>query len=247
MMVAVVDTPEPKRETGRPVSSRRLRVDAERNRLAVLDSARSVFAEQGVTASLEEIARRAGVGIGTLYRHFPRGREQLFAEALVDQVSRYVVLAEQALQASDPWAGFAGFVERICEMEADDRGLSDLLAMALPADERVEELRAQANDLMLGLVQQAKASGQLRADFVGEDLVLLLIANTAIIDATSADAPGASRRMVGLFLEAVRARKPASDLPEAPSSEKLRRAMVRLAQTRGCAVPAHRSAPTLSR
>lgn len=247
MMVAVVDTQGPERETTRPVSGRRLRVDAERNRLAVLASARSVFADQGVTASLEEIARRAGVGIGTLYRHFPRGREQLVAEALVDQVSRYVVLAEQALQATDPWAGFAGFVERICELEADDRGLSDLLAMTLPADERVEELRAQANDLMLVLVQQAKKSGQLRADFVGEDLVLLLIANTAIIEVTSADAPAASRRMVGLFLEAVRAREPASDLPEAPTSEKLRRAMVRLAQTCGCALPTHRSAPTVTR
>lgn len=238
MMVAVVDTRGPEPKAGRPLSGRRLRADAERNRLAVLASARSVFAEHGVTASLEEIARRAGVGIGTLYRHFPRGREQLVAEALVDQVGRYVVLAEQALQASDPWAGFAGFVERICDLEADDRGLSDLLAMALPADERVEELRAQANDLMLGLVKRAKASGQLRADFVGEDLVLLLIANTAILEVTGGDAPAGSRRLVALFLEAVRAQEPASDLPEAPSSEELRRAMVRFAHTRGCAVPA---------
>jgi AcrR family transcriptional regulator len=222
-------------------------MDAERNRLAVLASARSVFAEQGVTASLEEIARRAGVGIGTLYRHFPRGREQLVAEALVDQVGRYVVLAEQALQARDPWVGFADFVERICQMEADDRGLSDLLAMALPADERVEELRAEANDLVLGLVEQAKASGQLRPDFVAEDLVLLLIANTAILEVTSDDAPAASRRMVALFLDAVRARKPASNLPEAPSSEELRTAMLRLAQTRGCAVRSDRSVPSGTR
>lgn len=197
-----------------------------------------MFAERGVTASLEEIARRAEVGIGTLYRHFPRGREQLVAEALVGQVTRYVAAAERALRAPDPRLGFEGFVEQICAMEAGDRGLGDLLAMALPADERVEELRARANDLVVTLVERTKAAGGLRADFVGEDLVLLLIANAAVLDVTSEDAPAASRRLVGLFLEAVRAEALPSTLPAAPSSEELHGAMVRLARSRGCGMPA---------
>jgi AcrR family transcriptional regulator len=220
-----------------PAPRRRLRADAERNRLTVLDAARAAFAEQGVAAPLEEIARRAGVGIGTLYRHFPRGREQLVAEALVDQVSQYVAAAEQALQVPDPWTGFARFVEQICAMEAADRGLGDLLAMALPADLRVEELRAQANDLVLELVLRAKTAGRLRQDFVGEDLILLLIANTAILHVTRDDAPAASLRWVGLFLDAVRTGRSAGNLPEAPSSEDLQRAMVRMARSRGCALP----------
>lgn len=218
--------------------SRRLRADAQRNRLAVLDAARSLFARQGVEGSLEEIAHRAGVGIGTLYRHFPRGREQLVAETMVDQVARYVAAAEAALHDRDPWAGFVGFVEQICAMQADDRGLGDLLAMTLPADERVEELRAQANELATRLIERAKAAGRLRADFVDEDLALLLIANGAILHVTSDDAPGASRRMVGLFLDAVRARGPTSELPDAPTAEAMRQAMLRLARRRGCAVSA---------
>src|SRR5262252_10284554 len=95
---------------------RRLRVDAERNRVALLDAAREVFAEQGLEAPLEEIALRAGVGIATLYRRFPT-RGQLVAAALVDKITQYAGLAEQALAAPDPWAGFTGFVERICELQ----------------------------------------------------------------------------------------------------------------------------------
>jgi hypothetical protein len=98
-------------------------------------------------------------------------------------------------------------------------------------------LRAKANELALQLIQRAKAAGRLRSDFVAEDLVLLLVANAAILHVTSDDAPAASRRMVGLFLEAVRTRGPASVLPRAPSSEEMRRAMVRLARSRGCAAP----------
>ena len=231
-----METQRPPQGACEPAPRRRLRSDAERNRLTVLEAARGAFAEQGVEASLEEIARRAGVGIGTLYRHFPRGREQLVAEALVDQVSRYVAAAEQALQVPDPWAGFARFVETICAMEAADRGLGDLFAMALPADERIEELRAQANEMAGELILRAQTAGVLREEFVAEDLVLLLIANTAILHVTRDDAPAASRRWVGLFLDAVRTGRPAGRLPEAPSSEELRRAMVRMARSRGCAV-----------
>src|ERR1700745_1045624 len=121
-------------------AARRLRADAERNRVALLDAAREVFAEQGLEAPLEEIALRAGVGIATLYRRFPT-RGQRVAAALVDKIAQYAEAAEQALAIPDPWAGFASFVERICELQADDRGLSDLLSMTLPTDDRIEQLR----------------------------------------------------------------------------------------------------------
>ena len=91
----------------------------------------------------------------------------------------------------DPWAGFAGFVERICELQAGDRGLSDLLSMTLSADEQVEQLRRTANELLLTVIDRAKATGALREDFVGEDLVLLLIATSAVMHVTRTDAPGA--------------------------------------------------------
>jgi AcrR family transcriptional regulator len=132
--------------------------------------ARDVFAEQGLEAPLETIAARAGVGIATLYRRFPT-REKLIAAALVEKVTEYAEAVRQALAAPDPWDGFAGFVEQICELQAGDRGLSDLLSMTLSADEQVEGLRRTANELLITVIDRAKAAGTLPEDFVGEDLV----------------------------------------------------------------------------
>jgi AcrR family transcriptional regulator len=218
-----------------------LRADAARNRDAIVAVARDVFAEHGLEAPLEAIAARAGVGIATLYRRFPT-REKLVAAALVEKVAVYVEAARQALAAPDPWDGFAGVVERICELQAGDRGLSDLLSMTLSADERVEELRRTANDLLIAVIDRAKAAGTLREDFVGEDLVLLLIATAAVMHVTRTDAPEAWRRFVALALESFSTRgspqtgpahtEPA--LPDPPSTAQMTRAMIRLAGERGC-------------
>ncbi len=214
---------------------RRLRADAERNRAAIVAAARDVFAEHGLDAPLEEIAQRAGVGIATLYRRFP-AREQLVAAALIGKVSQYADAASEATAAADPWAGFAGYVRRICELQAADRGLSDLLSMALAADERIERLRATANAQVVSLIGRAKAAGKLRADFVGEDLLLLLIASAAVGQATRADAPDTWRRFVALLLDAFE-RGDAPPLPPAPSTEQMVRVMRRLAAVKGCGKP----------
>ena len=211
---------------------RRLRVDAERNRAALLAAAQEVFAEQGLEAPLEEIALRAGVGIATLYRRFPN-RGQLVAAALVSNFAQYAEAAERALAVPDPWAGFAGFIERICELQAADRGLSDLLSMALPGDERIELLRRLANDRVVELIERTKAAGRLREDFVGEDILLLLVAHGAVVDVTREDAPNARRRFVALMLDAFQRRDGAA-LPAAPTTAQMTRAMFRLAGERGC-------------
>jgi AcrR family transcriptional regulator len=212
---------------------RRLRADAARNRDAIVAVARDVFAKQGLEAPLEAIATRAGVGIATLYRRFPT-REKLVAAALVQKVAEYAEAARQALAAADPWAGFAGFVERICELQAGDRGLSDLLSMTLSADEQVEQLRRTANGLLITVIDRAKAEGTLREDFVGEDLVLLLIATSAVMQVTRQDAPDAWRRFVAVVLDGLRSQDP-GELPEPPSTAQMTRAMLRLARERGCA------------
>ncbi len=210
----------------------RLRADAARNRAVIVAVARDVFAEHGLEAPLEAIAARAGVGIATLYRRFPT-REKLVAAALVDQVAEYAAAARQALAAADPWTGFAGFVERICELQAGDRGLSDLLSMTLSADEQVEQLRATANELLGTMIDRAKAAGALREDFVAEDLGVLLIATSAVMHVTRAEAPEAWRRFVALGLDSFRpGGSPA--LPGPPSPAQMARAMTRLAAERGC-------------
>ncbi len=211
---------------------RRLRADAARNRAAIIEAAREVFAEHGLEAPLEEIACRAGVGIATLYRRFP-GREQLIAAALVEKVTQYAEAAADALAVADPWAGFADYVQRICELQAADRGLSELLSMTLSADEHIEELRATANGRVIELIDRAKAAGRLREDFVGEDLLLLLIASAAVGQVTRADAPDAWRRFVALALDAFQCRD-SPRLPLPPSTAQMNRAMGRLAATRGC-------------
>jgi AcrR family transcriptional regulator len=211
---------------------RRLRADAARNRDAIVAVARDVFAEQGVEAPLEVIAARAGVGIATLYRRFPT-REKLVGAALMDKVAEYADATRQALAVPDPWAGFAGCVERICELQAGDRGLSDLLSMTLSADEQVEQLRNTANGLLITVIDRAKAQGTLREDFVGEDLMLLLIATSAVMHVTRGDAPDAWRRFVALALDSFRSQG-ASRLPRAPTTGQMTRAMVRLARDRGC-------------
>jgi AcrR family transcriptional regulator len=233
ILMTVRDQPEPS-DAGVP-GDRRLRADAARNRDAIVAVARHVFAEQGLEAPLEVIAVRAGVGIATLYRRFPT-REKLIAAALVEKVAEYTEAARQALAASDPWDGFAGCVERICELQAGDRGLSDLLSMTLSADEQVEELRRTANELLITVIDRAKAAGALREDFVGEDLLLLLIATATVMQVTRADAPEAWRRFVALALDSFssRAARRESNLPEPPSTAQMTRAMIRLAGERGC-------------
>jgi hypothetical protein len=121
--------------------------------------------------------------------------------------------------------------------------------MALPADEHVEQLRRAANDQVIELVRRAKGSGRLRQDFVGEDLLLLLIANAAVLHVTRADAPEAWRRFVALVVSAFEDRDAQPQetqpqetqpqetqprLPAPPSTEEMTRAMLRLARERGC-------------
>ena len=218
--------------TAGAAAPRRLRADAARNRAAIVAVARDVFAEQGLEAPLEAIAARAGVGIATLYRRFPT-REKLVAAALVGKVAAYAEAAEQALAVADPWDGFAGFVLRICELQAGDRGLSDLLSMTLSADEQVEQLRRTANDRVVTLIERAKAHDSLRQDFAGEDLVLLLVATAAVMHVTHADAPDAWRRFVALALDAF-GRQDSAPLPAPPSTAQMTQAMLRLAAERGC-------------
>ena len=248
--MSVRDQPKPGEAGDCMHTERRLRADAARNRAAIVAVARDVFAEHGLEAPLEAIAARAGVGIATLYRRFPT-REKLVAAALVEKVGEYAEAARQAVGAADPWDGFAGFVVRICELQAGDRGLSDLLSMTLSADEQVEDLRRAANDLLITVIDRAKAAGALREDFVGEDLVLLLIATASVMHVTRADAPQAWRRFVALALDAFRsqASPPQTEttltettltettLPAPPSTAQMTRAMLRLARERGCGTP----------
>lgn len=205
---------------------RSLRADAAQNRQRILEAARAVFAEAGLEAPLEAIAQRAGVGIATLYRRFPT-REDLVAASFAPQMAAYVAAVEEALEEADAWVGFCRCAERICAMQAADRGLTDVLALTFPTAKALEAQRARAYRELAELVRRAQAQGALRPDFVLEDFVLLLMANAGVVQATRDAAPDAWRRVVALLLDGFRA-EGAQPLPAAPAPARLYRAMLRL-------------------
>jgi AcrR family transcriptional regulator len=204
-----------------------LRADAERNRERVLSAARQVFAEQGLDASTNEIARRAGVGVATLFRRFPT-RDDLVGAVFADKMSAYAAAVDDALTDTDPWQGFCGFIERVCQMQADDRGFADVLTMTFPTAKALEEERDRTARALAALLDRAKATGRLRGDFAHQDVPLILMANAGVVTATRDAAPEAWRRLVGYLLQSFAA-EAARPLPDPPTTSQMYRALMRLA------------------
>lgn len=197
-----------------------LRRDAERNRRQLLAAAGEVFQEAGVDASLEEVARRANVGIGTLYRRFPT-RSSLIEALFSEKAQEFATLSTHALERDDAWAGFRDLVQWLCEMQAEDRGFSQVICGAWPSAPRLQSQLDEARENAERLVRRAQAQGTLRADFVLGDLIWILLANGAYLQATRGHAPDAWRRYLALVLDALRA--PArGGLPAPPSEEQTR-------------------------
>jgi AcrR family transcriptional regulator len=202
-----------------------LRVDAERNRQRIVAAARAVFAECGIEVPIEDVARRAGVGVGTHYRRYPT-RGELIAAAFEEKMNAYAEAARQALGDPDPWRGFCGYVERVCAMQAGDKGFTTVLTMTFPTAKRFEDDRVRGLADFTELIDRAKAAGGLRADFVAEDLPMFLMANAGVLAATADAAPDTWRRLVGYLLQACAA-SAAQPLSDPPAPRDMYRAMVR--------------------
>src|SRR3954447_7991578 len=109
-------------QSAAPATDRPLRADAERNRERILDAARAAFAEDGLDVGLHEIAKRAGVGVGTVYRRFPE-KDELVRALFEDRVEEVVSIAEHALSFEDGWTGLEHFLHRSCELQVADRAM----------------------------------------------------------------------------------------------------------------------------
>ncbi len=210
-----------------------LRTDAARNREAIVEAARAVFAEQGLDAPLDEIAKRAGTGNATLYRRFPT-RSDLVAAVFAERMAAHVRAVETALDDDDPWNGFASYVRAVAAMQAEDRGIADLVTMDLSSAPEIEQLRAHAYDGVVQLIGRAQDAGVLRADFTDQDVVLLLMANAGLVERAHGITDDASARLIALLLDGLRAQA-ATAVPQAPSARQVMAAMQHNGERRfGC-------------
>lgn len=190
------------------------RADARRNRAALLDAARVAFAEEGLDAALEGVARRAGLAIGTLYRHFPT-RMDLVGAIIVEKKRAWIRAAETALVMKPAWDGLTFFLERVCELQAGDLAFNDIASMRFPYAPGIEAARKRAYDLSRRIVERAQAEGSLRPDITAEDLVFIIWAHSRVSEATHAVDPNAWRRYLALTLDGFRATA-AHPLPAPP-------------------------------
>src|SRR5690349_641018 len=147
-------------ETKHP--ERPLRKDAERNRQRILDAARELFAEEGLGVTLNDIAHHAGVGVGTVYRRFPE-KTQLIEELFEQRLEDLVALASRALDEPDAWQGLKTFLQRALELQANDRGVKDLITASTDGLDRVAQIRSRLMPIGLELIARARAAGQIRS------------------------------------------------------------------------------------
>ncbi|GAA0351601.1 TetR/AcrR family transcriptional regulator [Actinoallomurus spadix] len=184
---------------GRPV-----RADALRNRARVLEAAEAVFAEHGTTASTEQVARRAGVGVGTVFRHFPT-KEALLEAVFVARLDRLATEADALMSAEDPGAAFFGFFARVVDHAATKNALSAALAEA-GVDVRAStagtgrELR-RALGALLGRAQEA---GAVRSDVGLPEILTLLVGASQAAEHVGGDA-GVRARALAVVFDGLRA------------------------------------------
>ena len=207
------------------------RRDAQESHDRLIAAAQREFAAHGVDASLEKIARVAGVAIGTLYRHFPTRLDLLMA-AFKPRVEEFLDGANKALEMDDPWDGFVCYLENLFAVQAGDRGFNDFLSRRFPGNAETERIHDVMCQQIEDVLTRAQEAGDARPDITQADIVNLIWSNGRIIDATSAKAPTAWRRQLYLMLDAYRAER-AHSIPEPPmTDEQLYDAMVQLSQAK---------------
>ena len=207
-----------------PSTARPLRRDAERNRRRILEAAHEVFAEQGLRASLDDVARRAGVGVGTVYRRF--ADKEALVEALFEiRVGRIIDIAEQAISMPNGWDGLVHFLREVSAVQAGDRGLREIALSAGFGKSRVAVLRNRVATAVEQLVIRAQAEGVLRPEITGNDVPLLLLMVGEVAQNAQGFRPDLGRRYLRLILDGLRHRPDATDLGESVDDDELEQFM----------------------
>jgi AcrR family transcriptional regulator len=182
-----------------------VRKDAARNRARLISAARRVFAERGIDATLDDIAREAGVGTGTAYRHFPN-KKAVAAEVLADATQQIATDADDALEVDDPWDAIVMFFEGTAARLAADRGLYQILTGQGDVDDKTR-IWPRIVDGVTRLFDRAEKAGVIRADAEPEDAAVIF----AMLGVTFSTETW--RRYLALLLDGLRA----TGLPELPT------------------------------
>ncbi|MDP9346540.1 MAG: TetR/AcrR family transcriptional regulator [Actinomycetota bacterium] len=192
-------------------SSRPRRADAERNRTRILRAASELFAERGPDASMPELAERAGVGVGSLYRAFG-DKEQLLGAVIAERMRWFAGQLEQDLAAPDAWGAFEAAIWKGAALQVKDRALHRAAAEALAVDE-VREAKGAVRAALAQLIERAQAQGSLRADVRADDIPMLLDG----VGLTHEAGPEARwERHLAIVIDGLRAHGSESALPREP-------------------------------
>ncbi|MDQ0779294.1 AcrR family transcriptional regulator [Streptomyces aurantiacus] len=187
----------------RPPAHRTRRADAERNRSAIIEAAGAVFAEQGSAVDVREIARLSGVGMGTLYRHFPT-KDDLFTTVVEREFTAWLTEGHRAAAATeDPWRALTGFFEHTLTHQARNRALVEsYVATGGPT----VECARRCDCFLADLHARCLGAGVLRADVTSADLVLLLISLSQVVQTSNDGRFGQWRRLLHISLDGMSSR-----------------------------------------
>jgi AcrR family transcriptional regulator len=181
----------------------RQRKDVVRNRQRILTAAKELFADLGLRVTMHDIADHAGVGVGTIYRHFPE-KSELIDLVFEEQLERMAEIAHEALSDPDPWHAVVWYHEQTLELQSQDKGLKELLLGMPNAPERAVKLRKKLHPLAAQIIERAQAAGVVRSDCVTQDFGVIVLMLGAVIDAAGDISPKLWHRYLTIALQGLR-------------------------------------------
>jgi AcrR family transcriptional regulator len=198
--MTVVTETKPTASNGTP---RPLRADARRNHEAVIAAAKKLFADEGLDAQMPDVAKAAKVGVGTVYRHFPT-KDHLIAALADGRFERLADKAREGIDADDPWEGLCEFIRFSARIQADDRGLCEVMG-SRPEVMSEAAYAVGLDELCDKLVKRAQRSGDLRKDLDWEDIPMVAGSLGRITAAEAGPAVGRWPRLVEIMIDGLRA------------------------------------------
>jgi AcrR family transcriptional regulator len=200
-MTSVTQTKPPSDAKSASVE-RVLRADARRNRDAVMAAAKKLFADEGLDAQMPDVAKAAKVGVGTVYRHFPT-KDDLIAALAAERFERLAEKAREGIASDDPWEGLCGFIRFAGELQADDRGLCEVMGSRQEVMNEAA-LAVGLDQLCDQLVKRAQRSGDLRKDLDWEDIPMIACSLGRITAVESGPATGRWPRLIEIVIDGLR-------------------------------------------